>query len=306
MRQLVRHRFMTVRNAVIGTMLLSSAAVLAIPPMGDWGTVQNLEEMPGSSTLLNTGSIDGCASISPDGLSIYFLSFRTGNSDIYVAERSSPSEGFGNPVALPAPINTGGNEICPTITHGHRLYYTGFQDDPAGDIYMSKKGPKGWSAPQRLGPNINTNGNLEEAPSFYEDDEGRQVMIFSRRPPGPLTGFGGKIYQSINGGPATLVQGGPHSSAADNRASVTHDGKTIFWDSTRTGSLGDSDLWTATRSNTSEPWGVATHLVALSSEKHDSRPYVSWDGTLLLISSSRDGSESENLPDTWFATRSRL
>jgi Tol biopolymer transport system component len=288
--------------AVAGATLVLATATWAMPPFGGWGAPAGLETLPDSSSSLNTPTVDGCASLSRDGLEIFFLSFRTGNADIYMARRSNKAEGFGDPVRLPAPVNTSGNEVCPTIAPGNRLYFTGFGGDPAGDLYVSKLGPKGWTAPTSLGPTINAPGMTEEAPAFYEDDQGREVMIFSRRPPGPPTGEGGKLYQSVDGAPATLVQGGPNSSAGDNRASVTHDGRTIFWDSTRFGTLGDSDLWYATRSNTSEPWGSAIHLAALSSPAHDSRPFISWDGTFLSFTSSRVGSESP-APDMWFTTR---
>ena len=281
-----------------------AAGAVAMPHFADWAAPANLETLAGSSPNLNTPTVDGCASLSPDRLAIYFLSFRTGNADIYLAKRSTTENGFGEPVALPPPVNTGGNEICPSVARGNRLYFTAFRDDPAGDLYVSRRGPKGWSDPIRLDQNINVNGRTEEAPSFYEDDEGREVMIFSRRPPGPPTGEGGDLYQSVEGGPATLVQGGPNSSAGDNRASVTHDGRTIFWDSTRFGSLGDSDLWYATRSDTSEPWGAAVHLTELSSPAHDSRPFISWDGTMLVFTSARPGSESP-APDNWFTQREK-
>ena len=288
--------------AMGGAAVALAAAAVAMPPFGDWTVPpSSIEALPGSSTNLNTPSIDGCASLSRDGLTLFFLSFRTGNADIFMARRSSTSEGFGEPERLPGPVNTQANEICPSVAQGNRLYFTRFDEDPAGDLYVSRRGPKGWTLPTRLGPNVNVPGMTEEAPSFYEDDEGRQVMIFSRRPPGPPTGAGGKLYQSVDGGPATLLPGGPNSSAGDNRASVTHDGRTLFWDSTRFGTLGDSDLWYATRSSTTQPWGAAIHLEALSSPAHDSRPFISWDGTTLIFTSARAGSESP-APDTWFTT----
>ena len=218
-----------------------------------------------------------------------------------MATRSSTSEGFGAPISLPASINTSANEACPTIANGNRLYFSSDRHDPAYDLYVSKRGPNGWSAPVRLGPNINTDGMLEETVDFYEERDG-EVMIFTRR---NSAGTVSDIYQSIDGGPASLVQGGPHSSAADARASVTNDGLTIFWDSTRSGGLGGPDLYHATRSSTSQPFGTAIHLQSLSSPAFDARPYISKDGTVLTFSSGRTGSESA-APDIWFATREKI
>lgn len=284
-----------------GILTAVSATAVGAKNWDDWNSPVNVESLPGSSTNINTPSIDGCSSTSPDGLTLLYNSFSNGNFDIFIATRSSTSEGFGEPVRLPAPINTSANDSCPTLTQGHRLYFSSNRDDPSYDIYVSKLGPKGWSQPQNLGPNINTPGWLDESPTFFEDDEGREVMIFSSRQNG---GAGdGNIYQSINGGPKTLVAGGPNSSASDNRPSVTRDGLTIFFDSTRTGGLGLNDVYYATRSNTSEPFGPAIHIPELSSVSTDSRPFISKDGSFMILSSGRPGGEG---PDTWYATREKV
>lgn len=282
--------------------LLAATAALAMPPFGAWSSPQNLEALPGTQDSdINTAAVDGCASHTADGLTIYFNSDRDGTHDIYMASRSSKADGFGPPQKLPAPINTAaGTESCPTISRsGNSLYFLSNRDDAAGDIVVSKHGPKGWSNPVNLGPNINMAGLLDETPTFYQDDQGREVMIFSRRGAGEP----GVILQSIDGGPAFPVPGGPLSNAADNRPSVTHDGLTIFFDSNR-GAGGPPDLYYATRSNLSEDFDTAVRLTSLSEAGFDARPYISWDGTFLTFSSARAGNASP-APDIWFATREK-
>lgn len=292
-----------VRTASAASLVaLAMATAVEAKNWDNWASAANLESLPGSSAAVNTPAVDGCASHSRDALTIVFNSNRAGNQDLYIATRSSTSEGFGLPVALPAPVNGSTNDVCPTIANGNRLYFSSDRHDSAYDLYVSKLGPDGWSNPQRLGPDINTNGLLEETADFYEDDEGREVMIFTRR---NLAGTIGKIYQSIEGAPPTLVQGGPHSSAADARASVTNDGLTIFFDSTRSGGLGGPDLYYATRSRTSDPFGTAVNLQQLSSPGFDARPFISKDGSFLTFSSNRSGSESA-APDIWFSTREKI
>jgi hypothetical protein len=271
-------------------------AAIAMPQFEDWSAVADIESLPGSSTDVNSPSIDGCASISPDGLTLAFNSFRSLNQEIWIATRPDKSHGFGDPVMLPAPINTPAQEFCPTIARGHRLYFSRSNRGPGtGDLYVSRLGPKGWTEPEALGPAINTPDAVEESPSFYENDQGREVMVFSRRPNGAFVEPGGQIYESVDGAPATLVAGGPHSSGSDNRPSVTHDGKTIFWDSLRTGSQ-NADIWYATRSNTSEPFGTAIQLNQLNTAQNDTRPFISWNGQMLIISAASD---------MWFATREK-
>jgi Tol biopolymer transport system component len=287
----------------IGLAVIVSASSVAAKNWDDWSTPVSIEALPGSSTAVNTPAVDGCASHSPDGLTLVFNSNRAGNFDLYFATRSSTDEGFGPPVRLPEPVNSSANDSCATIDNGHRLYFSSDRDDPAYDIYVSKLGPKGWSEPENLGPNINTPGWLDETAAFYEDSDGNQVMLFSSRQTG---GSGdGNIYQSVNGGPKSLVAGGPNSSASDNRPSVTRDGLTIFFDSTRSGGLGGPDIYYATRSNTSEPFGPAIHLGGLSSSVFDARPYISKDGSFLTFASQRPGGESA-APDMYYATRNKI
>ena len=283
---------------IAGAVAFSGMAgtVLALPPFADWLAPASIETLPGSSQDLNTGSIDGCASHSRDGLTLYFNSNREGNHNIYMATRPDKSSGFGAPVKLPEPVNTGANDACATIVNGNHLYFSSDRDDAAYDIYVSKLGPKGWSAPQNLGPNINRPGWLDETADFYEDGAGNEVMVFSSRLP---NGSEGKIWQSVNGGMRSLVAGGPHSSASDNRPSVTNDGLTIFFDSTRLTSLGP-EIFYATRSSTSDPFGTAQHLSDLGGAGFDARPFISWDGRFMTYSSAREGS-----PDMYITTRTR-
>lgn len=286
----------------IGLFVLASATGAEAKNWDAWSAPVNIETLPGSSTALNTPSVDGCASTSQDGLTLVFNSLRTGDFDLYMATRSSTSEGFGTPVHLPAPVNSPASDACATIAPGHRLYFTSTRDDPGSDIYVTRFGPKGWSEPQNLGPNINTPGALDESVALFEDEDGNEVMLFSSR---ANNGAGdGNIYQSINGGPKTLVAGGPNSSASDNRPSVTRDGLTIFFDSDRAGGLGGPDLYYATRSRTSEPFGPAIQLRDLSSSTFDARAVISKDGGFMTFSSQRPGGESP-APDMWYVSREK-
>ena len=294
---LIRRRLAV--SASIGVLLTVAAAAHAMPPFGSWSVPVNLAALPGSGAGVNTAAVDGCASLSPDGLTIAFTSNRTGNFDVYVATRSSKAVGFGAPTRLPAPISTASNDSCPTLIHGNRMYFSSDRDDPAYDLYVARRTAKGWSV-ANLGPNINVGGWEEESAALYEDG-GHEVLLFSRR---RLDGTDGKIYQSVDGGPASMIGGGPHSSASDNRPSITHDGLTIFFDSDRYGTLGGPDIYYATRSSTSQPFGDAIHLESLSSPAFDARPFISWDGATLTFSSIRASNPSP-APDMFMTTRDK-
>lgn len=285
--------------AMIGTALCAGAA-LAMPGFDEWSQPAPIEALPGSAGSLNTPAIDGCVSLSRDGLTLFFNSNRAGNQDIYMSERADTDQGFGTPQRLPEPINTAADEFCPTSGQGNRLYFSRARPGDPGDLYVSHGGQDGWAEPEALDASINS-PLLDESATFYEDGSGRQVMLFSRR---PASGAGGTIFASVDGGPASPLSGGPDSPASDNRPGVTHDGLTLFFDSTRPGGLGGPDLWVATRPDTSVDFGPASHLGALSSPGFDARPSISWDGTELLFSSNRPGSESA-APDIWRASRNK-
>lgn len=287
------------RRAALGaaTAALAASAAFAFPFFGDWTGPTNLEALPGSSPNLNTPAVDGCASLSADRLTIAFTSNRTGNFDIYVATRPNLNSGFGNPVPLPAQINGPTNEACPTILPD-RIYFSSDRDDPAYDLYVSRRIGNSWSPAMRLGPNVNTPGRLEESAATYSAG-GHEIMLFSSRYP---DGSDGKIYQSVDGGPKSLIIGGPNQSGSNNRPSISADGRTIYFDSDRYGTLGGPDLYFATRPVPFGAFGPAQHLTSLSSAAFDARPFISTDGQMLTFSSARPGSTSP-APDIWFAAR---
>lgn len=279
---------------------LGAGTAYALPAFGDFGVPVNAEKVPGAAASLNTPAVDGCVGLSRDGLQLYFNSNRAGSQDIYVATRADTDAAFGAPERLPAPINTAATEFCPTSVQGNFLYFSRSSSTDPGDIYVSRKGPKGWSEPVSMGPAVN-GPLMEEAPDFYKDHTGRTVMIFSRR---AVSGGTGQIWQITPGEAATLVAGGPNAAGSNNRPTITHDGLTMFFDSTRPGGFGGPDLWVASRASTADAFGPARHLGALSAPGFDARPSLSWDGEQLFFSSDRAGSESA-APDIWMTTRSR-
>jgi hypothetical protein len=113
------------------------------------------------------------------------------------------------------------------------------------------------------------------------------------------------IFYSVNFGPAQFASGGVNSSASDARPNVRHDGLEIVWDSTRTGSLGATDIWTASRSSVDEPWGTAVQLDnGINSAAGESRASLSWDGETLVFGSTRPGGEGS--ADIYVSTREKV
>ena len=132
-------RFLT---TVVILMMLIVTPALAAPLPSSWSPATSLESIPGSSTEVNTAFLDGCPFLSRDGLQLYIASNRPGglgNLDIWVAERSTPDDGFGTPVNLGAPINTQFQEQTPTITDDGTILL--FSSNRTGnfDLYMATR-----------------------------------------------------------------------------------------------------------------------------------------------------------------------
>src|SRR5438128_12665913 len=66
----------------------------------EWSTPVNL-------AAINTGAAEAQATLSPDELSLYFQSDRTGNADIWVSHRTCRECDWEPPVNLGPVINTG-------------------------------------------------------------------------------------------------------------------------------------------------------------------------------------------------------
>ena len=71
------NRVISKRSIAIAAVALTAlvSATATAKNWGSWTTPINLEDLRGSSSALNTPSIDGCASFSPDGLTIVYNSF---------------------------------------------------------------------------------------------------------------------------------------------------------------------------------------------------------------------------------------
>lgn len=291
--------FMT---AGAGILALTATAVAA-KSFGEWGAPVNAESLSGSSSSLNTPSNDGCPILNPYDGSLYMASNRPGGYgglDIWIAPKSG--DGWGTPVNAGPSINTAADEFCPTPSRGNRFFFVRRLSPTNTDIFVSKDLPnKGFQAPQRLPTGSDSvNSPYEEwSPSWFETPDGREVLYFSSTRVGAPRQ---QIYYSVDYGPAQLAQGGVNSSASDARPNVRHDGLEIVWDSTRTGTLGGPDIWTALRSSVDQPWGTAVHLEnGISSAGNDTRASLSWDGTRLMFGSTRAGVEGS--ADIFTSTR---
>ena len=87
------------------------------------------------------------------------------------------------------------------------------------------------------------------------------------------------------GAPSSMTLG---TSAELYSPSVTADGLTIYFTSSRTGTLGMSDVWKATRATTTASFGSVANVTELNSTATESDVYVVPDGSAIYFSSDRN------------------
>ena len=218
----------------------------------DWGTPVNL------GPPVNTGQHESCASISTDGLELYFNSYNRpggyGHADIWVAKRVTRNDAWGVPVNLGTPVNTSGPEGTARLsTDGMELYFSarnragGYGSD---DIWGTRRATINdpWGEPINLGAVINSPAS-ECYPSLSADG---LVLFFSEETGQPVRpgGFGNPdmwvtARASISEPWGTPMNLGPivNSTSLDDDPVISPDGFTLYFGSERPGGFGGYDLW---------------------------------------------------------------
>jgi WD40-like Beta Propeller Repeat len=265
---------------------------------------------------VNSGANEMNAALSPDELSLYFVSTRSGGqggADIWVSRRAALDAPWGEPVNLGPNVNGPGLDAAPAVSpDGHLLF---FSSDRAGgqgsnDIYVARRVDKsddlGWGPAVNLGPGVNTAGF--EAGGFYlqSGENGPANLYFARGP----NGLALDIYVAAvtadgeTRGPAVPVTelNDPDPAVTDAHPSVRIDGREIFLHSSRAGGLGGNDLWTSTRRSVHDPWSPPVNMgTPLNTEAGENQPTLSYDGRTLIFASTRAGGLGGS--DIWMSTR---
>jgi hypothetical protein len=267
-----------------------------VPPPAVWSAPVNL------GPVINSTASDQGPAISPDGLSLYFASNRLpslGGFDMYVVQRASVFDPWGPPINLGPALNTTFDEGNQAFSRdGHLLFFQSKRLPSFGgiDIWVAQRNNPhddfDWQPAVNLGPAINSTAD-DNGPCYFEDDvRGTRQLYFGSARPG-LGGADIYVSEQLADGsfaPATLVTE-LNSPSNENRPSIRLDGLEIFFQSSRTGSIGASgDLWVATRGSTADTWSTPVNLGStINTASVEQNAYLSSDGMTLFFSSDRSG-----------------
>lgn len=160
------------------------------------------------------------------------------------------------------------------------------------DLYISYDTPTGWSEPENLGRNINTE-SWESSPSLSPD---KRALYFSSNRPG---GYGGKdlyvSYRMPNGkwGPAKNM-GSSINTAGDELAPFIHaDNATLYFTSDGLPGYGNSDIFLCRKGPNNE-WSVPENLgFPINTIESEGSLFVAADGKTAFYASDRSDTRGD-------------
>lgn len=305
---------LVVASAVTAVATVSATPVVAnATSPGAWAPAVSAESIPGTSRNLNTAALEGCAFVAQRDDILYFASGRSGGLgglDIWYSLRNEDGA-WGDPANF-AQVNSSADDFCPSAHRNGKtfLFVSGRAGGCGGsDLYETRlHTTRGWAPPRNLGCTINSPAD-EAGPYLLENElyfSSLRAGGFAADPPGAVSGDGDVYVSRFDGASfvePTLVAG-LNTARNDLRPNLRRDGLEVFFDSNRPGGIGLLDLWTSTRTSTSEPWSTPTNLGGdVNSSLNDLRPTLSWDGTTLYFGSVRAGGEGSQ--DLYVTTRDR-
>ncbi len=257
-----------------------------------FGTPTNL------GPTVNSSGANSSPSISFDGLTLFYDSTRSGGSgdaDVWIIRRETKHDDWGEPINLGSTIN------CPTVDGNPGISADGLSlffdsDRPGGsggrDIWLSTRETTNdpWGEPVNLGSTINSS-SYDAQPSISAD--GLSLFFISER----SGGYGGRDIWLTTRETTNEPWGEPvnlgstvNCSVRDNSPSISTDGMSLIFESSRPGGSGSRDIWLTTRVTIYDPWGEPVNLGPMvNSSARDITPCISADGYTLYFCSNRSG-----------------
>ena len=187
------------------------------------------------------------------------------------------------PINLGSEINSKNDEYLPTVTiDGDNLVYTRQENDE--DIYISKWN-SGWQKSKSFGNEINTDQN--EGMAKFEAHGKAFYFAGCKRAD---TEGGCDIYKAVlkddEVADVFRLQGNLNSTNWDSQPSITCDGKTMYFCSTRKEGLGGSDIWVSHLMANGD-WSLPENLGdVINTDGDEEAPFISSDGTTLYFTST--------------------
>jgi len=232
-------------------------------------------------------------SLTMDGSQLVFTRKLGGNNEDFYSSNKKTGDGWDIAKPMTA-INTSQSEGAQNISSdGNWLVFTAcHRSDGMGscDIYISYKTPGGWSQPENLGRNINTD-QWESQPCLSPDK--RDLYFTSKR----FGGFGGSdIYVShlqSNGrwGPPENLGPGINTPGDEQCPFIHADNQTLYFTSSHWQGYGDEDLFYV-RKQPDGTWTAPVNLgYPINTIDREGTLFIAADGKTAYYASDRSDSK---------------
>lgn len=191
--------------------------------------------------------------------------------------------------AGPAPIPFDGNIAYPCFSpDGRLLFFDGWREGQAPDIWRTERQGDAWGLPERLGPQIN-GPDVEMLCSIASNGN---IYFSSNRPDG-LGSFDLYCSYKTAAGYARAENLGPAVNTVEfeSHPFIAPDESFLLFDSRRSAGHGGNDIYISFRQPDGR-WSQAQILPeAIDGPSGDMRPYVSPDGRTLYFCTDRRGKQ---------------
>lgn len=254
---------------------------------------------------LNSAGYDRDPWLTPDGLTIYFSSDRTGSlgsSDIWMASRPDLASPFATPVNA-GDFNTADNDGRLSLTFDLlNAYLSTSRSGSLGgvDIFSATRASvDDMFASFTPVANVNSVDN-EHDPLISPD--GLRLYFAPSNHPQRVGGQDLAIAVRARRGDsfaASTVLANVNSTSGDADPSLTFDERILLFASGRAGGLGSSDIYYAVRPDLGSDFSAALLLPVINSASSDGDPFISGDGCELYFYSNRSGGTGSS--DIWRA-----
>jgi hypothetical protein len=177
-------------------------------------------------SICSAEGLDDSPFVTPDGKKLFFLSARPIENEsqpekwrIWFVTRTE--KGWSEPKALPAVVNSiPGIHWRLSVDHQGNIYFGAWRKDGTGEIYFSRYENGRYAEPEKLGPEINRDGDYNFSP--YIAPDGR-YLLFNRRPDVLYVSFKSKDGGWTEARKLEIAEG----EHCDNPV-VTSDGRYLF------------------------------------------------------------------------------
>lgn len=152
-------------------------------------------------------------------------------------------------------------------------------------IYVTRKEGDSWGTPADITLEASMGTDCQ---TTSLNSDGSELYLFKN------DGYDGNIYMTAftNGkwSPIVKLNKNINTKYYESHASISPDGKKLYFTSNREGGIGELDLWVSEKDQTGD-WGVPLNLGnAVNTPYNEDTPFISSDGLTLTFSSEGHGS----------------